>query len=268
MVAPHLEHLPERHVRVVAMPRQVRGRQAERVGLDLERRAAAAEGVAGEAVDLADLVVGHGVAADRQAVAVDHQEAAAAAVRAVEGVGIAEVDRQMIVRVRVHLRGRDRVKTLRRLAVAFVEFRAEIAGPAADRIGLEMLEAAGRVLLPDLEFRLFLEDAHHDRRELRHPLALDQREQRGGQLLRRLDGQRFGRQRFWRRRPGRRAVSRFGRLGLGHRRRQANRQHRRPHQRMSKHRADHGCRSGQSGPRAFDVGVASATCKPSIPAFP
>ena len=44
---------------------------------------------------------------------------------------------------------------------------------------LEDLEMAGGVLLPDFKFRFFLEDAHKDRRMLRHVLLLEQ----GGQLF-------------------------------------------------------------------------------------
>ena len=44
---------------------------------------------------------------------------------------------------------------------------------------MEDLEKAAAVLFPDLELRLFLEDAQHDRRVLRHFLLLEQQEQLG-----------------------------------------------------------------------------------------
>jgi hypothetical protein len=46
-------------------------------------------------IDLADLLVGHGIAAARRAVAVDHEKGAVAVVRLVEGVGKAGVDREI-----------------------------------------------------------------------------------------------------------------------------------------------------------------------------
>jgi hypothetical protein len=36
MIIADLEHFPEGHVRISAMPRQICRRQAERIGLDLE----------------------------------------------------------------------------------------------------------------------------------------------------------------------------------------------------------------------------------------
>ena len=46
MVVADLDHLPEVHVRTGSVPRQIRRRHAERISLDLERRAAAGERIA------------------------------------------------------------------------------------------------------------------------------------------------------------------------------------------------------------------------------
>ena len=158
------------------MSRQVRGRQAERVGLHLERRPAN-KCVARQRIDLAHLLVGHGKAAGRQAVAVDHEQAAAAVVRFVEAVREAGVDRKIKAGIGIHQLGGHCVEPLWSLTVALIQLRPKIAGPAADRIGLEDLETASSVLLPDFELRLFLENAHEDRRMLRHLLLPEQREQ-------------------------------------------------------------------------------------------
>src|SRR5262249_15224335 len=116
--------------------------------------------------------------------AMDHEQAAVAVVRLVEAVGEAGVDRKIVVGIGIHQLGRNCVEPLWRLTVALVQLRPQIARPPADRKGLEELEMAAAVLLPDFEFRLFLEDAHNDRRMLRHLLLSQQREQRGRQLLR------------------------------------------------------------------------------------
>jgi len=47
---------------------------------------------------------------------------------------------------------------------AFADLGAEIARPAADRIGFQEREAAGAVLLPDLELGFLLEQPDQDRR--------------------------------------------------------------------------------------------------------
>ncbi len=70
----------------------------------------------------------------------DHQKTAGAIVCLVEAVGKAGIDRKIVVGVGIHLRRRNGIESLRRLPVAFVKLRPEIAGPAADRIGLEDLE--------------------------------------------------------------------------------------------------------------------------------
>src|SRR4029077_20275007 len=83
------------------------------------------------------------------------------------------------------------------LTVALIQLRPEIARPPADRIDLQELETAGAVLFPDFEVRLFLENAHKDRRMFWHLPLPEQREQLGRQLLWRLGRQllcRLGRQ--------------------------------------------------------------------------
>src|SRR5262245_41000546 len=63
-----------------------------------------------------------------------------------------------------------------------MQLRPKIARPPADRKGLEELEMSAAVLLPDFELRLFLENAHKDRRMFWHLLLPQQREQLGRQL--------------------------------------------------------------------------------------
>ena len=60
-----------------------------------------------------------------------------AVVGAVIGVREAGIDREVIVGVRIHQAGRDRIEALGSLTVACIDLRAEIAGPAANRIDLE-----------------------------------------------------------------------------------------------------------------------------------
>ena len=103
----------------------------------------------------------------------DHQEAAGAPVGAVVGVRKAGVDGEVVAGVRIHQAGGDGVEALRRLPVALLDLRAEFAGPAADREGLEQCEVAVAVFLPDLKFRFFLEDPHQDGGFLGHILLLD-----------------------------------------------------------------------------------------------
>ena len=91
-----------------------------------------------------------------------------AVVGAVIGVREAGIDRQVVIGVRIHQAGRDRIEALGCLTVAFTDLRAEIARPAADRIDLEQFETAGGILLPDFELGFFLEDADKDRGTLWH----------------------------------------------------------------------------------------------------
>src|SRR5262249_19787647 len=98
----------------------------------------------------------------------NHQEPAMAVVGAVIGLCEAGVDRQVVIGVRIHQAGRDRIEALGSLTIAFTDLRTEIAGPAADRIDLEQLEAAGGVLLPDLKLGFLLKDADEDRGTLWH----------------------------------------------------------------------------------------------------
>jgi hypothetical protein len=114
---------------------------------------------------------------------VDHEKAAVAVVRFVEAVGVAGVDRKMEVGVGIHQLGRNCIEPLWSLTVALLKLRPKIARPPTDRIDLEDLETARVVLFPDFELRLFLENAHKDRRMFWHLLLPEQREQLGRQLL-------------------------------------------------------------------------------------
>ena len=192
MIVAFLDHFPERHVRVVAMFRHVHRRHPERIGLKLERLLAAEEGFAAERIDFRDLFVGHRVAAARRAIAMHHQLRAGVPERAVIGVGVAGIEREVIGRLRIHLRRRDVVEAFGRLAVAFAHLGSEVARPAANRIGLQQREAAGAILLPDLELGLLLEQPDQDRRLQIHILF----HHRGEQFWRdRLVGLGVGRKR-------------------------------------------------------------------------
>src|SRR5580693_8930340 len=95
MIIPYLKHLPKGQMRTGSMAREVRWCHAERIGLDLECRPLACERVVRQRIDLGDLLVSHGVATARCAVAVDHEKAAVAVVRFIEGVGKAGIDCQI-----------------------------------------------------------------------------------------------------------------------------------------------------------------------------
>jgi hypothetical protein len=86
-------------------------------------------------------------------------------------VGIADVEGQVVAGVRIHLRRGDGVEAFGRLAIALLDLRAEHAGPLADVVGLEQRVLAGALLLPDLELRLFFEQADEDGRGLAHPVG-------------------------------------------------------------------------------------------------
>ena len=172
------------------MARHVQRRHPERIGLHLERALAAEERFAGERIDLGNLLVRHGIAAARRTIAVDHQKGAGAPVRLIEIVGETDVDGEIVRRVGIHLPGRDGVETFRRLAVAFLDLGAKLAGPATDRIGLEQRKPPFVILLPDFELRLLLEQPHQDRRFLRHVPAFELAQHLLRQWLERANGRR------------------------------------------------------------------------------
>src|SRR5262249_49559100 len=84
-----------------------------------------------------------------------------------------------------HQAGRDRVEAFRRLPIALLDLRPELARPAADRIGLEQLELAVAIFLPDLELRLLLVEPHQNGRLLAHVLLLDLGDHLRGEWLQR-----------------------------------------------------------------------------------
>ena len=163
IVGAFLQLLPEADIRIVAILRHVLGGHMEGIGLHLDRLLAAGEAFARNRVDLVDLLVRHRETARRRTGSMHEDRAARGTLRAVVGIRIADIERQVILRGRVHLAGRDLVEAFRHLAVALAHLRPELAGPAAHREGLELHVAAVGLHLPDLEFRFLLEGADENR---------------------------------------------------------------------------------------------------------
>ena len=104
-----------------------------------------------------------------------HELRAGAAVGVVIGVRVAKVKGEIVVGVRIQLGRADRVEALRSLAVALLLLRPKLAGPAADRIGLQQRKPAIAIALLELELRFLLVDPDQDRIALRDALLGHQR---------------------------------------------------------------------------------------------
>ena len=167
MIGAVLELLPEGDVGIEPVLRQILGGHAEGIGLQLDFALAAAERIARDRIDVGDLLVGHREAACRRTDAVHHHRTASAPQGAVVSVGIADVEGEIIVGVRIHLPGGDRVEALGHLHVALARLRTELTRPAAHRIGLEQRVMPIRLHLPEFELGLFLVSADHHRRRRR-----------------------------------------------------------------------------------------------------
>ncbi len=135
---------------------------------------AAIECLACQGVDLFDQRICHRVATRGPAIAMNHERSTSVAIHAVIGIRVAEIERQVELAVRVHLARIDGVETFRRLFVTFLHFRPKPTGPVADRIGLEVIEAAIILLFPDFELRLLLENPDENRGFLSHALFGEQ----------------------------------------------------------------------------------------------
>ena len=167
MVRAVLQILPEVDIGIEPELGHVLGRHVERIGLQLDFPLAAGKRFARNRVDVGDLLVGHREAAGGGTDAMHHDIPAGAAVGAVVGVRVADVERQIIMGVGVHLPGRDRIEALRHLHIAFALLRPELPRPAAHGIGLEKRILAARLHFPDLELGLLLVGADDGRRRRR-----------------------------------------------------------------------------------------------------
>ena len=92
-------------------------------------------------VDFLDEWISHGEAADADDSAMHHDEAASALMMAVVGIGVADVDGEVVAAGGIELLLRDVVKAFRSLPVAFTRFGAEAAGEVGDGVGAEELPA-------------------------------------------------------------------------------------------------------------------------------
>ena len=176
MVRAFLQLFPEGDIGVGAVLGQIFSGHAEGIGLHLDGALATGKAFPRNGVDFGDLLVRHRETAGRRTGAVHHDRAAAMLVHAVIGIGIADVERQIIAGIGVHLAGRDRVETLRHLAVALAALGAKLAGPAAHREGFEQRVAPVRLHLPDFKLGFFLVSADEDGRGPGRPGLFHQRQ--------------------------------------------------------------------------------------------
>ncbi len=83
---------------------------------------------------------------------------------AVEGIGIADVERKVELAVRIHRAGAGEIESLRHLPVALRELRAKGAAGGRNRVGAEELELFRlRVFHKELKLLLLLEGADENR---------------------------------------------------------------------------------------------------------
>ena len=69
----------------------------------------------------------HGIAANRQAVAVDHEKGAVAVICPIEFVGKAGVDRKIVLGQGIHQFYCNRIEAFGSLTIAFMELRTKVA---------------------------------------------------------------------------------------------------------------------------------------------
>ena len=110
---------------------------AERKGMHPDVLLARAQRRRDERPDIVDALIGHGVAASRDAGAVHHERRAGPLVLAVEHVRVSQVESAVVMAVGIELTFRDGVKALGRLAVALDQLGTEPTRPGADGIGGE-----------------------------------------------------------------------------------------------------------------------------------
>ena len=160
------------------MTRHVLGRHPEWIGLNLKAVLSASQSLLHDRIDLSNALIRHGVAAGRRARAMHHQRIAGIAKRRFQTVRIAEIERDIILRLRIQHASGDMVETFRRLPVSVAFLRAEFAGPAAHRVGLQERIIACAVDLPDLQLTFLLENANQHRACGRHALFRHVRDDR------------------------------------------------------------------------------------------
>jgi len=168
--------------------RHVFCRHAKRQCLDLEAILPALERFARKGIDFEHLFVRHRIAAGGRAGAMHHEVRAGAAMGAIEPVRVAEIEREVVAGIGVHLVAVDGIEAFRRLAIAFGALRTQLTRPFADLVFGDLFVAAVGLGLPHFKNAFFLEDAHHDRGGLGHVVGLhavdDLRRQRMFDLVR------------------------------------------------------------------------------------
>ena len=112
-------------------------------------------------VNFLDVTVGHRVAPYGDAIPVHHQGASSAAVCAIVGVRISQVEREMELAGWIQLRRPDRIKPFRTLSIPFAKLRPKISGESANWIRSKK-QISTAIVYPEFEFSLCFENADVD----------------------------------------------------------------------------------------------------------
>src|SRR5262249_55996660 len=105
------------------------GRGCQRKGkrCQLNLCLAAFEGFGDKPVDLFHLIIGHGVTADRAAAGMHHKKTPGSSERSIKGIGKTNIKSEILTRVWIHLRGRDVIKSFRRLMISLHNLRPKFS---------------------------------------------------------------------------------------------------------------------------------------------
>ncbi len=116
---------------------------AEGEDVDSEKWLASGVGGLADGVDLLDLFIGHGEAADGDVAAVDHDEGSGSSVGFVVIVWETDVEGEVVGAVRVHHGRGNVIEALGHLAVSFGELGAEDSAGSGDGVFPEEDEFSG-----------------------------------------------------------------------------------------------------------------------------
>ena len=109
----------------------------------------------GECINFIDSSIGHGIAANGYAFAVDHEIVTGISMGAIIGVGIPHIEAEMIAGVWIKPACIDEVKPLRGLMITGFGLRSLEAGSRTNRIGFKQGEFAVFITDKDFEVSIF-----------------------------------------------------------------------------------------------------------------
>lgn len=158
------KNIKERIIRIVIVECNVGRGNEERKWMNMEIKMEEIEGVEKEGINIGEMLVSNRIEKRRRKWKMKNKMMESEKVGEVIGIGKEDVEGEIIVGMRVNMRGKKGVEKLRRMKIEIDIFRKEIEGKFEDLVGWDMVVFEVIIMIKELKKELLIEDKKKNRR--------------------------------------------------------------------------------------------------------